>query len=320
MSAENNQFNEGQHEESNKGLVVLGIVVIAIIVLLVIGLIIFKPKSGSTADKQPGTKTSKELLLQQQEETATAIGHIKNLSSEIQLLDKLQKDLILKSDIEPEKIAEFVKANKNYYDESSAYFEKFESFEYIKEENLTGYQLQKKRLYKTASALLDVIQRQKDYFGRLPITYPIAKEKAEISSGYGMRDHPILNKRRMHSGIDISGPVGTKVLATARGKVIESGEKGGYGYSCIIEHEAGFESQYSHMVRIVAKKGQWVKKGEVVGYIGNTGLSQAPHLHYEIHRNGKKYNPSFFIFEGLNFEEYKTVVELGSRKNTILSH
>ena len=163
--------------------------------------------------------------------------------------------------------------------------------------------------------LIESIDNRKKIFTSIPVSYPIAKKDAQIVSGFGMRDHPVLDEPRMHTGIDIKAPVGTEVVATASGKVIIPEEQIGYGYGrpCLIEHKFGYQTLYGHLVRLQVYKNQFVQKGDVIGRVGDTGLSTGPHLHYEVRKNGKPLNPSYFIFEGLTEKEYKEVITLGTQ-------
>ena len=113
-----------------------------------------------------------------------------------------------------------------------------------------------------------------------------------VSSRFGMRRHPILGYSRMHKGMDFRAGHGTPILAATDGRVTAAGWHGGYGKQVRIKHEGGLATSYSHMSRIVAKAGSRVKKGQLIGYVGSTGLSTGPHLHYELYRNGKAINPA----------------------------
>ena len=117
-----------------------------------------------------------------------------------------------------------------------------------------------------------------------------------VSSNFGMRRHPILGYSRMHKGMDFRGGYGTPILAATDGRVARAGWAGGYGKQVRLSHAGGLMSSYSHMSRIVAKPGQSVRKGQLIGYIGSTGLSTGPHLHYELYRNGAPINPNSVKF------------------------
>jgi len=126
----------------------------------------------------------------------------------------------------------------------------------------------------------------------------------ELSSPYGWRIHPIDRVERFHEGVDISARVGSKVRATAQGTVIKvMYSKYGYGNRIVIRHDYGFETLYSHLDDIKVKKGQWVRKNQLVGTVGNTGKSTGPHLHYEIHKNGETRDPLGYFYSNIT-EEY----------------
>ena len=115
-----------------------------------------------------------------------------------------------------------------------------------------------------------------------------------VTSGFSYnRLHPILKVRRPHLGVDYGAPRGTPIVATADGKVIRASRKGGYGKTIILRHGQNYRTLYAHLSRYAKglRKGKWVKKGQVIGYVGSTGLSTGPHLHYEIHVDGKARNP-----------------------------
>ena len=112
-----------------------------------------------------------------------------------------------------------------------------------------------------------------------------------VSSGFGERFHPILGYRRMHDGVDLAAPYGTPIVAAADGRVVSAGWRGGYGNEVAIAHSGGVETLYGHMSRIAAASGAHVQRGQVIGYVGSTGLSTGPHLHYEVRKGGKLVNP-----------------------------
>ncbi len=115
---------------------------------------------------------------------------------------------------------------------------------------------------------------------------------ARISSGFGMRMHPLLGFLRMHRGVDLRAGWGAPIVAAADGRVASAGWSGGYGKQVQIAHAGGIATSYSHMSRIAAAPGQLVRQGQLIGYVGSTGLSTGPHLHYEVSRNGRPVNPT----------------------------
>ena len=119
-------------------------------------------------------------------------------------------------------------------------------------------------------------------------------DSVRITSSFGMREHPILGFTRMHAGIDFGAPTGTPVYAAGDGVVERAEWAGGYGRWLQIKHGGGFETGYGHLSRWAVRPGQHVHQGQVVAYVGSTGLSTGPHLHYEIMQNGRKVNPSAF--------------------------
>jgi murein DD-endopeptidase MepM/ murein hydrolase activator NlpD len=118
--------------------------------------------------------------------------------------------------------------------------------------------------------------------------WPVA---APITSGFGMRYHPILHFGRMHKGIDFGAHYGQPIVATADGQVVRAGWAGGYGRQVRLAHSGGMGTSYNHMSRIIVEPGSIVRQGQVIGYVGSTGLSTGPHLHYEVYRNGVAVNP-----------------------------
>jgi murein DD-endopeptidase MepM/ murein hydrolase activator NlpD len=117
-----------------------------------------------------------------------------------------------------------------------------------------------------------------------------------LTSKFSMiRYHPILHENRPHEGIDITAAYGTKIFAPAAGRVIKVGYENGYGNLVAVDHGYGLETRYAHMSRWAVRVGQSVKRGDLLGYVGSTGLSTGPHLHYEVLRDGRAVDPLRFI-------------------------
>jgi murein DD-endopeptidase MepM/ murein hydrolase activator NlpD len=119
-----------------------------------------------------------------------------------------------------------------------------------------------------------------------------------VSSRYGMRRHPILHTSRFHRGVDLKAASGTPVRASAEGRAVFAGWSGGYGRQVRIGHGKGLTTSYSHMSRIAVAPGAFVRRGQVIGYVGSSGLSTGPHLHYEVYRNGRPVNPATVRYAG----------------------
>lgn len=150
-----------------------------------------------------------------------------------------------------------------------------------------------------------------------PAIQPVSnKDLDRITSGFGYRIHPIYKVLRMHEGIDFTAPRGTDVYATADGVVeYASPSASGYGNELVINHGFGYKTRYAHLNGFKVRKGQVVKRGELVGYVGNTGLSTAPHLHYEVEKDGIKLDPVNFFYNDLTPEEYLKVIETANQTN-----
>jgi murein DD-endopeptidase MepM/ murein hydrolase activator NlpD len=181
----------------------------------------------------------------------------------------------------------------------------------------------KKQMYIQTKSYDEILEMAKDkskMLASIPAIQPIHnQELTRLASGYGMRIHPILKVRKLHTGLDYSAPRGTPIYATGDGTVITVRTNfGGYGKEVEIDHGYGFVTKYAHMDSFNVKKGQKVKRGECIGYVGTTGSSTAPHCHYEIIKDGVKINPVHYIFKDINPEEYEKLLELASIENQSL--
>ncbi|MDR6240876.1 M23 family metallopeptidase [Aureibacter tunicatorum] len=167
----------------------------------------------------------------------------------------------------------------------------------------------------------EMAKNKEKMWASIPAIQPVNnKEMKRLSSGFGTRMHPILKRWRLHEGVDYSAPKGTPIYATGDGKVVTvKSNFGGYGKEVVIDHGFGFTTRYAHMQSFNVKRGQKVKRGECIGFVGNTGRSTAPHLHYEVRKNDKPVNPIHYIFKDITAEEYEELLKLASVKNQSLS-
>lgn len=150
-----------------------------------------------------------------------------------------------------------------------------------------------------------------------PAIQPVSNQDLmRIASGFGYRIDPIYKTVKMHAGLDFAAPQGIPIYATANGTVKVAGHSdGGYGNHVIINHGYGYETLYGHMVRIKARLGQRVKRGEIVGYVGSTGKSTGPHLHYEVRKNGQKLDPVYFFYNDLTPQQFNELLKRAQASN-----
>lgn len=176
----------------------------------------------------------------------------------------------------------------------------------------------RKRIYlqsKSFDELIQLAKRKEDMLKSVPAILPIANDDlTRTASGYGLRVHPIYKIIKFHSGMDFTAPAGTDVYATGDGVIasVQSSQRG-LGKNIIIDHGFGYVSIYAHLSNFNVRLGQKVRRGDVIGYVGNTGTSVANHLHYEIKLNGRNVDPVNYYFEDLSPSEYERMIEIASK-------
>jgi len=174
-----------------------------------------------------------------------------------------------------------------------------------------------KQLYiqsKSFDEVFDMAKKKEEMLASLPAIQPVQNEDlTRMASGYGYRMHPILKYNKFHAGMDFTADKGTPIYATGKGKIIQADSKSsGYGKHVRIDHGYGYVTLYAHMSKMNVKVGQKVNRGDVVGFVGNTGLSAGPHCHYEVRKNGSPVNPVNFYYNDLTAEEYAKMIELSN--------
>ena len=178
----------------------------------------------------------------------------------------------------------------------------------------------KKEIYIQSNSFDDVFEmamKKEKMLASIPAIMPVANEDlTRVASGFGMRIHPILKIRKMHTGMDFTAPTGTDIYSTGDGVVEKvANNRGGYGKHVIVRHGYGYKTLYGHMSKYNVRVGQKVKRGDILGYVGNTGRSTGPHLHYEVIYNGKKINPVHFYTNDLTAEQYDEMINISSTAN-----
>ncbi|MBN8578326.1 MAG: M23 family metallopeptidase [Cytophagales bacterium] len=181
----------------------------------------------------------------------------------------------------------------------------------------------RRKLYiesKSQDEVVELTKNKEKLFAAIPAIQPVAnKQLIALASGFGMRFHPIYKVKKMHTGIDFAAAIGTPIYATADGVIDKLDVSfSGYGKMIEIDHGFGYRTRYAHMHGFAVRQGQKVKRGDLIGYVGDTGLSTAPHLHYEVFVNGIIANPVHYFFNDLNPAEYEKIIELASIENQSL--
>lgn len=183
-----------------------------------------------------------------------------------------------------------------------------------------------KRIYVQSKSFDEVYQMastKKERQEHIPAIMPIEKNRCSVISGFGTRYHPILHYRRMHTGVDLSAKKGTPIYATGDGTIEVAGRGdatlSGYGIAVMINHGYGYKTLYGHMSDVKVRRGQKVKRGELIGHVGSSGLASGPHCHYEVWLNGKKVNPVYYFYNDLTPQEYEQVIEAANQENQCLS-
>ncbi|MBU8892695.1 MAG: M23 family metallopeptidase [Bacteroidales bacterium] len=174
-----------------------------------------------------------------------------------------------------------------------------------------------KQLYvqtKSYDEVIEMAENKEEMVACVPAIMPISnKDLRRTASGWGWRIHPIYKIRKFHYGMDFTAPTGTEIYSTGNGviEVVDNSLRG-YGKRIIIDHGFGYKTLYGHLNGFNVRKGQKVKRGEIIGFVGSSGTSTAPHLHYEVFKNNKKVNPVHYYFNDLTPEEFDKMIFISS--------
>lgn len=265
----------------------------------------------------------KEKILRQQYESATEnyevlTGQVKNLQQQMADLEKRDND-VYRSIFEANPIPDSARAKA---------MEKQKEFIMVQNMNpndLSGSiantlnNLSKRVAFQNKSfdEIGGFIKNKEVLLAATPAIQPVSnKDLNRVASGFGFRIDPVYKTVKMHAGLDFAAPQGTPIYATANGTISLSGNTGnGYGNHVIINHGYGYETLYGHMVRVKLRPGQRVKRGEIIGWVGSTGKSTGPHLHYEVHKNGRALDPVYFFYNDLTPEQYDRLLKMASSSN-----
>ncbi|MFY7839071.1 MAG: M23 family metallopeptidase [Lacibacter sp.] len=167
------------------------------------------------------------------------------------------------------------------------------------------------------TAIETMVKNKEALLAATPAIQPVSnKDLSRLASGFGYRIDPVYKTTKFHAGLDFAAPQGTPIYATADGTVTLAGNSGnGFGNHVVINHGYGYETLYGHMVRVKARNGQKIRRGEVVGWVGSTGKSTGPHLHYEVHKNGRDLDPIYFFYNDLTPEQFDRMLKMAATGN-----
>ncbi|PID94944.1 MAG: peptidase M23 [Bacteroidales bacterium] len=172
---------------------------------------------------------------------------------------------------------------------------------------------------KSYDNVLDLAKQNEKRLLYIPGIQPVLNQNlSRVASGYGYRKDPVYHVKRFHAGMDFTAPIGTDIFATGNGKVAFTGWKQGYGNCVIIDHGFNYLTLYAHMSKIIVSNNQVVKRGEVIGLVGNTGKSTGPHLHYEVRLKNQPQDPRNYYFLDLSPEDYDKMIQLSENSGNIL--
>ena len=261
-------------------------------------------------------KRENQQLLTQYELMNKKLDQIENVLNDLQLRDENIYRVIFEADSIPNSIRKAGFGGVNRY----------EHLEGMANEDLVVNTAKRldvamKQLYvqsKSFDEIIGLAKRKDELLRCIPAIMPISnRDLTRTASGWGWRIHPIYKIKKFHEGMDFTATTGTDIYATGEGVVSEVvTDNSGYGKHIVIDHGFGYKSLYAHMSAFTAKPGQKVKRGDVIGRVGSTGTSTAPHLHYEVHLKNKKVNPQFYYFqEDLSAEEYDRMIQISSNSN-----
>lgn len=248
-----------------------------------------------------------------------------NLNDQVKTLEQQMAELekrdnsVYRSIFEANPIPDSVRAKALEKQKEIAKVARMEDFEVVQSiQNTLNTLASRISSQKKSYAELEGLMKNKEkILASTPAIQPVSnKELNRIASGFGYRIDPVYKTIKMHAGLDFAAPQGTPIYATANGRIKVAGRSsGGYGNHVVIDHGYGYETLYGHMVRVKARVGQQVTRGEVIGYVGTTGKSTGPHCHYEIRKNGNKIDPIYFFYNDLSPQQFDELLKRAQASN-----
>jgi len=283
----------------------LMLTIVAAFIFMILGFVVFTPVFESPKEKE--LKRELEFVKLNEELHSKKLAQISQVLEGIQERDNNIYRLYFEVNPIPEEQRKAGFGGVNRYKA----LEGFDNSEMVMDVT-KNMDILSKQLYvqsKSLDEIVELAENKEELLAAIPAIQPVKKENlTRMASGYGWRSDPFTKARKKHYGMDFTAPRGTPIYASGDGKIIRADQRSsGYGKHVRIDHGFGYISLYAHMSKYNVRKGQKVKRGDLIGFVGNTGRSQAPHLHYEIHKNGKKINPINFYYGNLSPEEFEAM-------------
>ena len=292
-----------------------GIYILAGIVLGVLFLYLFLILFPSPREKQ--LLREKETLEAQLEVLNSQVDQMQVVMTDLQQRDDNLYRVLFGAEPIPLSVRQGARRKIDYYERIA----KMSNSELVADLTLKA-DLLEKEIYVQAKSYDEVVEMAKTQEVRMeniPAIQPVMnKDLKRVASGYGMRVDPIYHVRKFHRGMDFSAPIGTEVFATGNAKVVFSGWKRGYGNTVILDHGFGYQTVYAHLYKSLVRKGQKVRRSDVIALVGNSGKSTGPHLHYEVRLHDKHVDPRNYYFLDLSPEEYDQMIQLSNNFGQML--
>lgn len=266
----------------------------------------------------PKEKTLRTEIRQVREQYVVLQGQIEQMHKDLNELEHRDND-IYRTVFESEPLPDSVRIGKTYSSIDPEQFA-YTNTDVLIESVQHGVEALRHRLLvqkKSFDTLEKIVKTKEQMLTAIPAIQPLSNKTLErLASGFGYRIDPIYKTPKMHTGLDFTAAVGTPIYATGDGVVHTAGyDNGGYGNHVIINHGYGYETMYGHMVKIKKHRGERVRRGEVIGWVGSTGKSTGPHCHYEVIRKGEKIDPVHYFFNDLSAAEYERIVRIAASSN-----
>ncbi|WP_299669693.1 M23 family metallopeptidase [uncultured Polaribacter sp.] len=284
----------------------LGILLIAFIGFIVFSQFIMSPSERALNRENENLKLNYELLVKRMEESSTVLAQLQERDNNIYRT-------YFEANPIPDEQRKAGFGGVNRYRHLDGYDNSKMIKQLTKDVDVLSKQLVVQS--KSLDEIVVLAKEKEKMLAAIPAILPVKLEDlTRMASGYKWRMHPILKIRKFHKGMDFTAPVGTPIYASGNGKVIRAQRSATFGNVVYIDHGYGYKTIYAHMSKIKAKRGQRVKRGDLIGYVGNTGRSVSAHLHYEVHKNNTALNPINFYYGDLTPEEFAAMQKVAEEE------